>query len=87
MPNIKSQAKRDRQNKERRLRNKARRTNVRTHMKRFHKAVDDGDAAAAQEHYRKAARRLDQAASKGVLHRNYAANKKSRMAKRLESLS
>ena len=87
MPNIASQAKRDRQNARRRERNKSLRSTVRTHMKRFDAAAHKGDHEAAELAYRVAARELDKAASKGVLHRNYAANKKSAMARRLSSLS
>lgn len=87
MPNIASQAKRDRQNARRRQHNKGLRSIVRTHMKRFDSAARSGDQEAARSAYRVAARELDKAATKGVLHRNYAANKKSQMAQRLSSLS
>ena len=87
MANIASQEKRNRQNEKRRLRNKAVRTTLRTHMKKFRSAAELGDAQATEVAYRAAARQLDKAVSKGVVHRNYAANQKSQMAKRLTSLS
>jgi small subunit ribosomal protein S20 len=87
MPNLASQEKRDRQNERRRLRNKTVRSTVRTSMKKFGRAVDAGDHGAAQVAYRAAARDLDRAVSKGVLHRNHAANKKSQMARQLASMS
>lgn len=87
MANIASQEKRNRQNAGRRQRNKAVRTTLRTHMKQFRSAVDGGDPEAGRRAYQAAARQLDKAVGKGVVHRNYAANKKSQMARRLGSLS
>ena len=87
MANIQSQIKRNRQNEKRRLRNKAVRSTVKTSMKKFERAADQGDATAATDAYQQAARKLDKAAEKGVVQRNYAANKKSKMAERLASLS
>jgi small subunit ribosomal protein S20 len=87
MANIKSQIKRNRQNERRRVRNKAVRSSLRSQMKRFHGAVEQGDAEAAAEAYGAAARKLDKAAEQGVVHRNYAANKKSRLAKKLAALA
>ena len=83
MANIKSQIKRNRQNEVRRERNKSTRSALKTKIKRFTESLDSGDKAAAEESYREAARALDKAASKGVIHKNTAANKKSRLAKRL----
>ena len=87
MANIKSQIKRNRQNEAARARNKAKRSFLKTQVKRFQEAVDSGDRNEAQEAYRHAARAFDKAASDGVIHKNKAANKKSRLAKRLSSLS
>jgi small subunit ribosomal protein S20 len=81
--NIKSQIKRNRQNEVRRRRNKSTRSALRTRIKKVLTAVESGDDAAAQEAYRSAAKALDQAAAKGVIHGNAAANKKSRLARRL----
>ncbi len=83
MANIKSQIKRNRQNEERRQRNKSARSSLRTQTKRIDQALDADDSEGAQEAYRKAAQALDKAASKGIIHKNKAANKKSRLAKRL----
>ena len=86
MANIKSQIKRDRQNKAARDRNRQVRTQLKTSRRRFQQAVEAGDADAATEAYRVAARTYDRAASKGVVHRNQAANRKSSMAKQLQQL-
>jgi small subunit ribosomal protein S20 len=87
MANIKSQIKRNRQNEAARVRNKAKRSALKTQVKRFLDAVETGDRDAAQEAYRGTARAFDKAARAGVIHKNKAANKKSRLAKRLSSLS
>ena len=79
MANIKSQIKRIRTNEERRLRNKSVRSAVRTEIRKLREAVDAGDKAAAEAQLRVASRALDKAVSKGVFHRNNAANKKSTM--------
>ena len=84
MANIKSQIKRNRQNEERRQRNKTTRSALKTRIKRFTEAAESGDTGAAEEAYREATRALDKAAAKGVLHKNTASNKKSRLAKRLQ---
>jgi small subunit ribosomal protein S20 len=86
MANIKSQIKRNRQNETRHERNKAVRSRLKTYSRRFRAAVDAGDKDAATEAYHVVARELDKAASKGVVHRNTAANRKSGLAKRLASL-
>jgi small subunit ribosomal protein S20 len=85
MANIKSQIKRNRQNENRRQRNRSVRSLLKTRTRRFMEAVDAGDQTAAETAYREAARVYDKAASKGVIHRNKAANKKARLAKRLEA--
>ena len=77
MANIKSQIKRNRTNEKARLRNKSVRSSIKTTIRNFHEAVAAGDAESAKEFARKAGRQLDKAASKGVLHRNQAANRKS----------
>ena len=86
MANIKSQIKRNRQNEAAHERNKAVRSRLKTFSRRFATAAEAGDKEAADEAYRVAARELDKAASKGVVHKNTAANRKSGMAKRLGSL-
>ncbi len=85
MANIKSQIKRNRQNEQRRQRNKSVRSTLRTRVKRFQEAVEGGDASGAGDAYRAAARDFDKAASKGVIHKNKAANVKSRMARKLNA--
>ncbi|MDQ4058089.1 MAG: 30S ribosomal protein S20 [Actinomycetota bacterium] len=87
MANIKSQIKRNRQAESARQRNKAARSLLRTKTKRFEVAVASGDGEQAAEAYAEIARAYDKAASKGIIHRNKAANKKSRLAKRLSSES
>ncbi len=85
MANIKSQIKRVKTNEKRRQRNKSVKSAVRTAVRRFREAVDSGDEATITETQRAAARALDKAASKGVIHRNQAANKKASMAHRVNS--
>ena len=82
MANIKSQIKRNRQNERRRLRNKAVRSEVKTRVKRAVQAADSGaeDQAAA---LRDAVKRIDKAAAQGIIHKNQAANRKSRLMRRL----
>ena len=87
MANIKSQIKRNRTNELRRLRNKAVKSELKTAVRRFREAADGGDAAAATTALRSATKLLDKAASKGVIHKNQAANRKSAMAKRASSAS
>ena len=81
MANIKSQIKRNRQNEKRRLRNKAVRSEMRTRTKA---AVTTAEAGAdgAAEALRIALQRIDKAAAKGVIHKNQAARRKSRLVKR-----
>jgi small subunit ribosomal protein S20 len=86
MANIKSQKKRNRQNVRRNERNKAVKSELKTAVRRFREAADSGDTATAQSQLRSASRLLDKAASKGVIHANQAANRKSAMAKRAASL-
>lgn len=83
MANIKSQIKRNRQNEERRRRNKGVRSLLKTRTRRFLETVESGDGESAREAYESVAREYDKAAAKGVVHKNKAANQKSRLAKRL----
>lgn len=87
MANIKSALKRAKTNEKARMRNKAVRTNVKTVTKQFFAAVETGDATKAQEAYNLAAKKLDQAASKGVIHKNSAARKKATLANAMNKLS
>jgi small subunit ribosomal protein S20 len=85
MANIKSQIKRNRQNELNRMRNKSVRSRLKTLTKRLDAAVESGDEAVAQDVFGVATKALDQAAAKGVIHANKAANQKARLAKRLNS--
>ena len=87
MANIKSQIKRNRQNEKRRLRNKSVKSSLKTAIRKFHEATAAGDTEKASVLMREASRKLDKAVSKGVIHKNQAANRKSAIAKRLDSLS
>jgi small subunit ribosomal protein S20 len=84
--NIKSQLKRIKTNEKARQRNKAVKSSLKTAIRRFREAAASGDGAAATAAFQTASRDLDKAASKGVIHANQAANKKSAMAKRVASL-
>ena len=86
MANIKQQKKRVLTNEKRRLRNKSVRSAVRTEIRKFREAVESGDKAAAEAQLRVASRKLDKSVSKGVFHRNNAANKKSSMAHALTKM-
>ena len=83
MANIKSQIKRNRQSELARQRNKGERSTLKTQVKSFLSTVESGDKEAAQESYRATAQAFDRAASKGIIHKNKAANTKSRLAKKL----
>jgi small subunit ribosomal protein S20 len=85
--NIKSQIKRNKQNEKRRLRNKAVKSSLKTAIRKFNETAGSGDVDGATVLMRDAARKLDQAAGKGVIHKNQAANRKSAIAKRLAALS
>jgi small subunit ribosomal protein S20 len=84
--NIKSQIKRNKQNEKARLRNKAVKSELKTAIRKFREAAEAGDADKAVELQRAAARKLDKAVSKGVIHKNQAANRKSAIAKRAATL-
>ena len=86
MANIKSQKKRNRQNEKARLRNQAVRSSLKTSIRKFREAAEAGDVEKATVLQRDAARTLDKATSKGVIHKNQAANRKSAIAKRLDAL-
>jgi small subunit ribosomal protein S20 len=84
--NIKSQIKRIRTNEKARQRNVAVRSALKTTVRRFRAAAESGDTAAATAALEDASKALDKAASKGVIHKNQAANRKSGMAKQVASL-
>ncbi len=86
MANIKSQIKRIRTNEAARLRNKSVKSALKTAVRRVRAAADSGDKAAAQTELAVASRSLDKAASKGVIHANQAANRKSALAQLVNQL-
>ena len=86
MANIQSQKKRIRTNEKARLRNKDVKSSLKTAVRKFREAADAGDATAAAAFAREANRALDKAASKGVIHQNQSANRKSAISKRVAAL-
>jgi small subunit ribosomal protein S20 len=84
--NIKSQIKRNKTNEKARLRNKAVKSELKTAIRRTREAVAAGDAEKAAEAARLATKKLDKAVSKGVIHKNQAANKKSALAHSVSAL-
>lgn len=82
MANIKSQIKRIRQDEKRRLRNKGVRSALKTYAKKFEAAVAAGDREAAERELRVATQHFDSAAEKGIIHKNTAANHKSKLMKK-----
>ncbi|MBX7431475.1 30S ribosomal protein S20 [Mycobacterium sp. Y57] len=86
MANIKSQEKRNRTNERRRLRNKSVKSSLHTAARGFREAVEAGDKDKAGELLVATSRKLDKAASKGVIHKNQAANRKSALAKTLNKI-
>ncbi len=86
MANIKSQIKRNKQNEKAHERNKAVKTGLKTAVRKFREAAETGDKEQAVALGRDAAKKLDKAASKGVIHKNQAANRKSAIMKKAASL-
>ncbi|PWF26460.1 30S ribosomal protein S20 [Ancrocorticia populi] len=87
MANIKSKKKRILTNEKSRLRNRAVKSELKTYVRKTREAVTAGDKEAAQAAYEAAARKLDKAVSKGVIHKNQAANRKSKLAQAINKLS
>ena len=85
MANIASQIKRNRQNEKARLRNQAARSEMKTMARKALEAAEAGDAEAAAAALRDAQRSIDRAVSRGVLHKNTAARRKSRLGRQVES--
>jgi small subunit ribosomal protein S20 len=83
--NLASAKKRNRQNERNRVRNRARRSVVKTETRKFTDAIQGGELQAAQEALVSVTRKIDQVAAKGTMHRNTAARKKSRLARRLNA--
>jgi len=84
--NIKSQLKRIKTNEKARLRNKSVKSSLKTAIRKFREAAEAGDKDKATELLQDVSRKLDKAATKGVIHANQAANKKSALAKRANQL-
>lgn len=87
MPNIKSSSKRDTIGKARNLKNKAVKSALRTSIKKFESAVAEGNREEAVSTYKVAVKSVDSAASKGLIHKNNAAHKKSKMAVKMNTLA
>ena len=86
MANIKSQIKRNRTNEAARVRNKAARSEVKTRIKTAVASATTGAETSAEE-LRMAVKRLDKAAARGIIHKNQASNRKSRLVKRINALT
>ena len=86
MANIKSQIKRNRQNEKRRIRNRIYRGRARTFIRKANQQMEEGDLEAARVTTLLAVKALDKAAQKGVVHKNNAARRKSRLIKKLSVL-
>ncbi|HMP78514.1 MAG TPA: 30S ribosomal protein S20 [Pirellulaceae bacterium] len=85
MPNIKSAAKRMRQSRVRQTRNRSAKSELKTLAKRVVAAVESNQLDKAADELKYASRRLDKAAARGIIHRNAAARKKSRLSRRLRA--
>lgn len=86
MANIKSQKKRIKTNEKRRVRNQAYKSELKTLVRKTREAIASGDAEIATAALKEASRKLDKAVSKGVIHKNQAANRKSKLAKQIAKL-
>jgi small subunit ribosomal protein S20 len=84
--NIKSQIKRNKQNEKARMRNKAVKSELKTSVRKFRDAAGSGDVEAATAAMQAASVKLDKAVSKGVIHKNQAANRKSAIAEQVQQL-
>lgn len=87
MANSRSSEKRVRQNERNRKLNRARKSAMNTEVRKLQRAFKANDAGAATEQFRRVARKLDQTAAKGTIHRRTAARRKSRLAKHLNAMS
>ena len=86
MPNIKSAKKRVLVTKTKTLQNKMFKTELKTDIKKYQAAVAAGDTALAQELYKAAVKKIDQAAARNIIHKNAAARKKSQFTKALNKM-
>jgi small subunit ribosomal protein S20 len=85
MPNTQTAKKRLRQNIARRLQNRAIKSAIRTQLRHVHEALSAGDIAKAEAEFRTAARKLDKAGQRNIIHRNKASRTKSRLQKSIKS--
>ena len=86
MPNIKSAKKRVLVIKTKTMQNKIFKTQLKTDIKKYQAAVAEGNAEAAQATYKAAVKKIDQAAARGIIHKNAAARKKSQFTKALNNM-
>lgn len=86
MPNIKSAAKRDQLGKARNAKNKAERSILKSTLKKFDAAIAEGNRETAVGAYKVAVKTVDRAVTKGLLHKNNAARKKSSMASKINAM-
>ena len=86
MPNIKSAKKRVRVTAAKTLQNKMVKTQLKTEIKKYNAALEAGDMEAAQATYKAAVKKIDQAAARGIIHKNAAARKKSQFTKALNNM-
>ena len=86
MPNIKSAKKRVIVTQTKTLQNKMFRSQLKTDIKKYQAALATGDQAAAQAAYRAAVKKIDQAAARGIIHKNAAARKKSQFTKAINNM-
>lgn len=86
MPNIKSAKKRVLVNQTKAAQNKAAKSALKTQLKSFDAAINEGNRSEADAQYKAAVKAVDQAVSRGLLHRNTAANRKSKMTLRLNKI-
>ncbi len=82
MPNIRQQEKRMRQAAKRRLRNRSRKSEIKTYIRKFEAALQRGDREESEVYLKKAVKALDKAAGDGIIHKNNAANRKSRIMRK-----
>ena len=86
MANIQSAIKRNRQNVKHRMRNRTTRTAMRTSVKNAQNLIEAGEREQAEQAVRTAFSKIDRAAKKGIIHKNQAARRKSRLAARLKAM-
>ena len=87
MPNIKSSSKRVLLSQKAAAKNKAAKSLIKTNIKKFYAAANAGDREAAEHAYKSAVKTVDRAATKGLIHKNKAARRKSALSKKLNSIA